>query len=142
LIAYDSFFTVKRVVWEPLEQNFRDQVLRQDIDLQLDVVRRCGVDRERSLEMRAQQLTRGVGCFGRDSERFDHAPNLNDSASGPRRIFRQKNREEKMNSPPGLKLKVRKNGSSPLFCGSSVSAVSSSRPFSSWLVPFSWRPFS
>ena len=39
LIADDSFFAVKRVLRKMAEQNFRDQILREHVDLEFDVVR-------------------------------------------------------------------------------------------------------
>ena len=59
LVADDSFFAVKRVLRKTLEQDFRDQILRQNIDLELDVVRGRGVDRERFFETARGAIARG-----------------------------------------------------------------------------------
>ena len=104
LIADDALFALKRVLWKTPKQHFADQILRLHIDLELDVVRQRRLHRERLLEARAEQIARGSGRFGGGGEIMDHALNLTDSAELPRSFFGKKNREEKANSPPGLKL--------------------------------------
>ena len=62
----------------------------QNIDLELDVVRGRGVDRERLLKMRAEQFASRAGRFVRDFEVMHHAPNLTDSARAAAKFFAQK----------------------------------------------------
>ena len=90
LVADDAFLAVERVLRKTLEQNFRDQILRQDIDLELDVVRGRGVDRERFLEMRAEQFAGGASRFLCHFEEFLHRCTLTDSALPPAKFFAQK----------------------------------------------------
>ena len=73
-----------------LEQDFRDQILRQNIDLEFDVVRGRGVDRERLFEMRAEQFAGRLRRFFRHLEIMHHALNLSDSAPPPRSFLRKK----------------------------------------------------
>ncbi len=104
LVAHDAFLTVKRVLGKTLEQDFRDQILRQNIDLELDVVRGGGVHRERFLEARAEQFACGQCRLLRHLEKIFHRCTLTDSPFSPASFLRKKNREKKMNSSPGLKL--------------------------------------
>ena len=105
LVANDSFFAIKRMFRKTFEQDFRDQILRQNIDLELDVVRGRGVDRERFFKMRTEQFAgRSAPLLSRLRDSASRS-NLTDSARLPRSFLRKKNREKKMNSPPGLKLR-------------------------------------
>ena len=104
MIADDSLFAIKRVFRKTFEQDFRDQVLGQNINLELDVVRGRGVDRERLFKVRAEQFTGRLRRFFRHLEIMHHDLSLTDSALPRRSFSRKKNREKKMNSPPGLKL--------------------------------------
>ena len=57
LVAHDSLFAIKRVFRKTLEQDFCDQVLGQDINLELDVMRGGSVDRERLCKICAEKFT-------------------------------------------------------------------------------------
>src|SRR5947207_88601 len=90
LIADDSFFAVKRMLWKMPEQHFGNQILGLHIDLQLDVVCERRVHQLWLLEMRNQQITRSPGRFGGGGEIVHHALNLTESAKLPRNFFRKK----------------------------------------------------
>ncbi len=90
LVADDSLFAIKRVLRKTLEQDFRDRVLGQDIDLELDVMRGGGVDHERLFKMRAEQFTGRLRRFFRHPEIMHHNLNLTDSALPPRSFSRKK----------------------------------------------------
>ena len=92
LVADDSFFAIKRVFRKTFEQHLRDQILGLNIDLEFDVVRSRGVDRERLLKMRAEQIAGRAGRFFRGLEIMCHrgyvaSCNLTDSARAAAKIF-------------------------------------------------------
>ena len=65
LVAHDSFFAIKRVLWEFFQERVGDQILRFDIDLELDVMRLGRIDPKRPLKMLAKQIASGAGrAFG------------------------------------------------------------------------------
>ena len=90
MVADDSLFAIKCVFRKTFEQDFRDQILRQNINLKLDVVRGRGVDRERLFKMRAEQFTGRLRRFFRHLEIMHHDLNLTDSALPPRSFSRKK----------------------------------------------------
>ena len=54
LISHDPFFAVKRVRGKFFEKQFADQLLRLNIDLEFDVVRRESLDARLPLKIFAQ----------------------------------------------------------------------------------------
>src|ERR1700736_847670 len=58
LVANGSFFAVESVLGKFLQERLSDELLRLDIDGELDVVRQRGVDVLRTIKIVAQQLSR------------------------------------------------------------------------------------
>jgi hypothetical protein len=87
LVADDPFLAIERVFGKTSEQNFRDQILRENVNLELDVMRGRGIDDAWFAEMNAEEVAGGASGFNCDGQRFGHAPNLTDSAPPPRRIL-------------------------------------------------------
>ena len=90
----------------------------EHIDLELDVVRRRGIDRERFLEMRAEQVAGGAGRFCPRLEIMHHARNLTDAAELAAKFFAQKKPggETEFSSRVEVNL-MEERLLSPLFCG-------------------------
>ena len=106
LIADQALFAVERVLRMLPQQDFGDEILRQHIDLELDVVRGRGVDRQRFFEMRAQQFTGGAGRLFRDFEVCNHARNLTDAAAQPPSFSRRKKPGEETESFSRVEVNV------------------------------------
>ena len=102
LVAHDSFLAIKSVFRETLEQDLRDQILGQHIDLQLDIVRRRGLDGERLFEMGTKQFAGGAGGFFGYGEMWRHRAEPNRCGGATAKFFGKKNRRKKMNPSPGL----------------------------------------
>src|SRR5437588_4966628 len=65
LVADDSFFAIKRVLWKLLEQKIADQLLRLNVDREFDVVCERGVDVLRAMIILPNQFTGFArGAFG------------------------------------------------------------------------------
>src|SRR6266404_3363913 len=60
LVADDSFLAVERMLGKLFQQFFRDQLLRFNVDGELDVVRGESVDVLRAMEILPKQLTGGA----------------------------------------------------------------------------------
>ena len=72
LVAHDSLLAVERVLRKFLQEQFGDERLGANIDLELDVVRFRRVHAERLLERLPQHFARGPGRFDRCVEIMRH----------------------------------------------------------------------
>src|ERR1041385_7926243 len=99
LISPDTFFAVKRVAGEFVEKQFTDQLLRLNIDLQLDVVRGYRVHMLPLPKILAKQFprfTRGIfSCVEITLHQRDYL------AQRTQRCTTEKNREENIFLLPG-----------------------------------------
>src|SRR5262249_30700314 len=101
LISPDTFFAVKRVTGEFVEKQFADQLLRLNIDLQLDVMcchRVHTLPLPKILAKQLSRFTRGIfSCIEITLHGPDYVAQRTQSA-------RRKKTGRKIYSPPGLKL--------------------------------------
>ena len=89
-----------------LQEQSGNELLRSNIDLELDVVRLGRIDPEWMLKVLPQQFAGGACRPFRGIEVMLHRIQ-NSRSSQPLNFSStyKKNREEKLNSPPGLKLR-------------------------------------
>src|SRR4051812_40987558 len=116
------------MLWKFLQEQLCDQVLGFDVDGQLDIVFLGRVDALWAMEVRPQQFTGGAGGLFGSFTIVRHEAKLIEAQHGAAKFFclrgrripairdeqaerfrqvnesRKKNREEKINSPRGLKF--------------------------------------